>query len=104
MISTLGHKMTVEYFDNALNKFETIDQSCRAIFEHCQHPSSLNVVAEMTHHLQDVIEKLQLASLTMSQPSSTLEEKLPSSDMVESDRNHHRIAPNPSEWKSDNIL
>ncbi|CAF0943049.1 unnamed protein product [Rotaria sordida] len=83
--------MATEHFNDVLNKFETIDQSCRAILEHCSHSSSLDVVTDMTHRLQHAIETLQLASLTMNQPPNNLGEIFEPSTTVESYPNDRQI-------------
>ncbi|CAF1165248.1 unnamed protein product [Rotaria sordida] len=62
VISELSDKKMSKNSDNTLEKFKRIDESYRAILEHCSHPSSLDAVNEMTHHLQDIKEKLQLVS------------------------------------------
>ncbi|CAF3486684.1 unnamed protein product [Rotaria sp. Silwood1] len=62
VISELGCKTTSGNSDNTLETFETIDKSCRAMLEHCSQPSSMDAINEMTHHLQDILGKLQLIS------------------------------------------
>jgi len=69
MISELGCDMIPEDFDSIIEKFQTIDQSCRTIIEHHPHLSSLKAATEMAHHLQDTAEKLRLTSLTMCLPT-----------------------------------
>ncbi|CAF3992634.1 unnamed protein product, partial [Rotaria magnacalcarata] len=60
VISDLGHKMISQNDRNIIGKVEALDRSCRSILQDCHHTSSLSVVNEMAHRLQDVTEKLQL--------------------------------------------
>jgi hypothetical protein len=62
----LRHDMTSENFENVLEYFEEIDESFCKILQHCPHPSSLNAVTDIAHHLQDALEKNRLKLSTMS--------------------------------------
>ena len=65
MLSIFGSDMSPENFDNILDNFEAVDQSCRAALEHCTHPLSVNAINELSHHLQNALEKLRPTSLTI---------------------------------------
>ncbi|CAF1536199.1 unnamed protein product [Rotaria magnacalcarata] len=69
-ISDVGPEMTRETYDQTLEKFETVDQSCRTILEHCPKESSLGSITETSHRLQDAIEDIRLLSLSINLPSS----------------------------------
>jgi hypothetical protein len=70
MLSEIDREGAPEKYHNVLEKFHTIDQSCRDIFKHCLHPSSLDAVTDTTHHLRETIEQLQLTPQTMNPSSS----------------------------------
>ncbi|CAF3571264.1 unnamed protein product [Rotaria sp. Silwood1] len=70
IISELGREMTLENYNDVLKKCETIDESCRTILGNCPHPSSLDSIMEMNHHLLDAIGKLRLTLFTISPSSS----------------------------------
>ncbi|CAF4231330.1 unnamed protein product [Rotaria sp. Silwood2] len=70
MLSEFGHGMTPDNSDNVLKNFETIDESCRTILGHCPHPSSLDSITEMNHHLLGTIGRLRLILFTISSSSN----------------------------------
>ncbi|CAF1060783.1 unnamed protein product [Adineta steineri] len=65
----LRRQMKAESFDDIIEKFTKIDQMCRHIIEHCPHPSSVNTVTGITHHLQEAMEQARLTSSSMNVPS-----------------------------------
>lgn len=70
LMSELGIEMNRENYDKLLEKFETADQSCRTILQQCPHPSSTDSITDITHQIQNVIEKLRSTSLSINLPSS----------------------------------
>jgi hypothetical protein len=62
----LRHDLTIQNFDQIIEKFTSIDQLCRSILTHCPKPSSRNAVTDIAQSLQEAIEKIRLTSSTLS--------------------------------------
>lgn len=64
--SELRYELTTANFDRVIDKFSSIDRSCREILTHCQKPSSRNAVTDIAQNLQDTLEQIRLSSLELS--------------------------------------
>ncbi|CAF3935717.1 unnamed protein product [Rotaria sp. Silwood2] len=63
--SELRHELTRENFDKIIEKFTSIDRSCRTILTHCQKPSSKNAINDIAQNLQETLEQVRLTSSTL---------------------------------------
>ncbi len=64
--SELRQELTRENVEKIIEKFTSIDESCRSILTHCPNPSSRNAVTDIAQHLQDALEQIRLTSSTLS--------------------------------------
>ena len=62
----LRQNLTVEGYDKLLEKFTSVDQSCRAILAHCQAPTSKTAVADTAQGLQETLERIRLSTSTLN--------------------------------------
>ncbi|CAF1118565.1 unnamed protein product [Rotaria sp. Silwood1] len=63
--SELRNELTRENFDKTIEKFTSLDQSCRTILAHCQKPSSRNAITDIAQTLQEALEHIRLTSSTL---------------------------------------
>jgi hypothetical protein len=64
--SELRQDFTLGGFDKLLEKFTSVDQSCRTILSHCQAPTSKTIIADMAQNLQETLERIRLSSTTLN--------------------------------------
>ncbi|CAF1328977.1 unnamed protein product, partial [Rotaria sordida] len=63
--SELRHELTRENFDKIIEKFTSIDQTCRTVLTQCQKPSSRNAITDIAQGLQETVEQIRLTSSTL---------------------------------------
>ncbi|CAF3554190.1 unnamed protein product [Rotaria socialis] len=58
----LRNDLTRENFEKIIEKFTTIDQSCRSMLVQCQNPSSRDAVTDIAQNLQETLEQIRSTS------------------------------------------
>jgi predicted transposase YbfD/YdcC len=72
--SELRQELTIENFDKIIEKFTSIDQSCRSILTDCLKPSSRNALPEIAQNLQETLKQIRLSSSQLSITSQSKSE------------------------------
>jgi hypothetical protein len=72
--SELRQDLTIENFDKIIEKFTSIDQSCRSILTDCLTTSSRNALPEIAQNLQETLKQLRLSSSKLSLTSESKSE------------------------------
>ena len=62
----LRQNFTMEGYDKLLERFTSVDQSCRTILAHCETPTSKSALADMTQNLQETLEQIRLSSTKLN--------------------------------------
>jgi len=64
--SELRQNFSIEGFDKLLEKFTSVDDSCRTILTQCQAPTSKTALADMAQSLQETLERVRLSSSALN--------------------------------------
>ncbi len=67
----LRQDLTIENFDKIIEKFTSIDQSCRSIFADCQTPSARHTLTDITQNLQETLKQIRSSTSTLSLKSQS---------------------------------
>lgn len=64
--SDLRPNLNVENLDKTIEKFTSVDQLCRSILTHCVTPSARHSLHDITHNLQETLERIRSSSSILS--------------------------------------
>lgn len=62
VVTALRSNLSRDQLDRVIEKFNTIDQSCRSTLERCPKPSSRNAVTDLAQHMQEILEEIRSTS------------------------------------------
>lgn len=66
VMTGLRTNLSRDQLERLIEKFTSIDQSCRTILQRCPKPSSRNAATDLAQHLQEVLEEIRLTSSKMN--------------------------------------